>query len=154
GATVLEVGVLVDEVGGDGQIFRGLEQRRHPGAFAVVVVEVLDAEIGIVHITVIPVGRAGNAQRELVVHYGHVHQRLEIIHLATPAGGGDGAFKLRFQVRQVGFVGDKADVAAHGPGAIKGALRTAQHLDPLDVKQVQVGVEVGHGDRQIVIINA
>ena len=60
---------------------------------------------------------------------------------------------------QAGLGGDVAHRAAFGAGAEEGALRSAQHLDAVEIehrRQRVVGVqaEVAHLDRRIVDIDA
>ena len=81
--------------------------------------------------------RPGIAQRN-VDHAADVVARVALAHVAGAEvdvgleGGG------------IGLVGDDAHHAGLRAGAVQGALRTAQRLDPLDVDHARVGLAVQH----------
>ena len=145
----------------DGQVLGRLEanqQSAGPGGF---VVDVLQAEIGVVHVAFGFAVEQDRARGQLVLDQRHVDHGVGLVAHAAFVGGEDVALDRTF-IFVDGLLEDHAHRAGHGAGAVQRALRAAQHFDLLDVEHLQVGrtgaaVAGGAGrtaDRDFVVIDA
>ena len=155
------VNALVENTGIDAQCIHGLHQQGGAAAaqsFPVRIGEVFRdrsrcdiAALGAVahlerkriqHLAIDPAADvligADDAQGCDALHEGQIQHRIFGVVETTAVGAREHAFGVDIEVLQVRLVGHEFDRAAHGAGAIEGALRAAQDFDPVEIEQGRV----------------
>ncbi|MCY1166756.1 hypothetical protein D9M73_67050 [compost metagenome] len=155
------VGIFDHRHAVDRQVGRRRQACHQATACRGIIVDVLALEVGVVDIAIAVAAIQHRAHGQQVFDQRHVDHALDEI-VQAPAIG---ASHLRFDLALIilgRFVEEDADRAAHRTRAVQGALRSAQHLDAVDVEQGEIGGAAGGvaryadraGDRRVVIINA
>src|SRR5262249_16899535 len=138
--------VLIDEPRRDGQLLRRLEEERDSGAGTITVVDRLlyapsrlDGVYETGDVVIIKV----DAHRSRIAK-GHVERAA--CHSALVAVGRtlDGRISKRLELAELRLAGDVAHRASLRARTEQRALRTAQHLESLDIEQLEVGSKEGN----------
>ena len=110
------------------------------------------AQLDVVDISGIVASVQHQPRRQLVVDQRKIDHAANAGVGAAVLGLGHRQIGIAQERRRIGLLGDQADGARHGARAVERALRTADDLDPLQIIDMQIGIESLHADGGIVQI--